>query len=95
MSDAPRVVIVLDERVHEIDALPGETIFRAAHRHALAPPFSCIAGYCGECTAVLEEGEVERGNERALSEKQRARGLILTCQAVPRSPRCRVRFGRD
>ena len=67
----------------------------AAHRHALAPPFSCIAGYCGECVAVLEEGEVERQNDRALSEKQRARGLILTCQAVPTSPRCRVRFGRE
>ena len=90
-----RVVIVLDDREHEIETLPGETIFRAAHRLALGPPFSCIAGYCGECVAVLEEGEVERLEDRALSEKQRARGLILTCQAVPASARCRIRFGRE
>ena len=87
-----QLVIVLADRTHRIEALPGETIFRAAHRHALAPPFSCISGYCGECMATLEEGEVEMAENRALSERQLERGLILTCQAVPSSELCRVRF---
>lgn len=88
-----RVEIVIDGRTHEVELEPGETIFRAAHRSALAPPFSCVSGYCGECVATLERGEVEMRNNRALSERQLARGLVLTCQAVPRSARCRVRFG--
>jgi len=90
---ARRLFIVLDEQVHEIDALPGETIFRAAHRNGLAQPFSCVSGYCGECAATLETGEVEMRENRALSEKQLGRGLILTCQSVPSTDVCRVRFG--
>lgn len=88
-----RLVIELDGGVHEIDVLPGETVFRAAHRHALGPPFSCIAGYCGECVATLEEGQVEMKNNRVLSARQLARGLILTCQAEPTTASCRIRFG--
>ncbi len=92
MSDR-RLVLSLDGRVHEIDMLPGETVFQAAHRHALGPPFSCISGYCGECVATLEEGRVEMKNNRVLSGKQLERGLILTCQAVPTTASCRIRFG--
>jgi len=84
----------IDGRIHEIEMLPGETIFRAAHRSELAPPFSCIAGYCGECAATLVAGEVDMKVNRVLSPRQLARGLILTCQAVPSTARCRVRFGR-
>jgi len=90
---APWLVIEIDGAVHEVEAAVGETIFQTAHRHRLAPPFSCVSGYCGECVAVLEEGEVEMRVNRALSDRQLGRGLILTCQAVPRSPRCRVRYG--
>ena len=89
----PLLEIVIAGRTHAVECLPGETIFRAAHRSELAPPFSCIAGYCGECVATLEEGDVEMKINRALSPRQLGRGLILTCQAVPRTARCRVRFG--
>jgi ferredoxin len=83
---------VIGGELHEIVLLPDETIFAGAHRLGLAPPFSCIAGYCGACTASLEEGEVEMRINRALGPKQLARGLILACQAVPRPGTCRVRF---
>lgn len=92
MSDR-RLVIVLDGQRHEIDVLPGETVFRAAHRHGLGPPFSCVAGYCGECVATLEDGRVEMKINRVLSQKQLARGLVLTCQAEPTTSSCRIRFG--
>jgi ferredoxin len=78
--------------LHEVSLEPGETIFAAAHRAGLTPPFSCIAGYCGACVATLQEGEVEMRENRALGPKQLARGLILTCQAVPKPGGCRVRF---
>ena len=94
-SKTHRIVVVLDGATHEIDILEGETIFRAALRHGLAPPFSCVSGYCGECVATLEQGEVEMGENRALSPKQLARGEILTCQAKTRRGPCRVRFGRS
>ena len=70
----------------------GETIFAAALRADFELPFSCVSGYCGACIATLEEGEVEMRVNQHLSKKQLERGLILTCQAVPKSSECRIRF---
>jgi ring-1,2-phenylacetyl-CoA epoxidase subunit PaaE len=71
----------------------GETIFAAALRAKLELPFSCLGGYCGACMATLEAGDVEMRVNQHLGQKQLARGLILTCQAVPKSGGCSVRFG--
>ena len=71
----------------------GETIFAAALRVGLDLPFSCLGGYCGECMATLEAGDVAMRVNQHLSEKQLARRLILTCQAVPQGSGCRIRFG--
>ena len=95
-SDGPHhVTMVLDGTEHVVEVAPGETLFAAANRHGLSLPFSCVAGVCGACAATLESGEVKMTVNLALSESQLARGLVLTCQAKPRGPGCRVRFGRD
>ena len=78
----------------DIALAADETIFAAAHRAGFALPFSCLGGYCGECMATLEAGDIEMRVNRHLSDKQLARGLILTCQAVPKGSGCRVRFTR-
>ncbi len=80
-----------ETHVLEVDA--GETIFAAALRAGLCPPFSCVAGVCGECIATLDSGEVDMKSNRALSPKQLARGLILACQARPLGADCHLRFG--
>lgn len=92
---ARRVVIELRGEVHVLSVGPGETIFAAVHREGLMPPFSCVAGYCGACRATVEEGGVEMEINRALSPRQLARGLILTCQSTPGPDGCRVRFVED
>jgi ferredoxin len=87
------VCVELNERQHVLKLIDGETIFAAAHRAGLCPPFSCVAGVCGECVATLEAGEVAMKSNRALSARQLDRGLILTCQATPLGEGCRLRFG--
>ena len=87
------VRVELNQRVHRLRVTRGETIFTAAHGEGLCPPFSCVAGVCGECVATLDAGEVEMGVNRALTPKQLDRGLILTCQARPLGEGCRLRFG--
>jgi len=77
----------------ELEVEDGETIFTAALRAGLQPPFSCVAGVCGECVATLDAGQVEMESNRALTPKQLARGLILTCQARPLGSGCRLRLG--
>jgi len=90
---ASTVRVELDGRVHLLVVAASETIFQAAHRAGLCPPFSCVAGVCGECVATLDAGEVDLKVNHALTPKQLARGLILTCQASPRGEGCRLRFG--
>ena len=97
--DSPRpepavsVCVELNGRVQQLAVADGETIFAAAHRAGRCPPFSCVAGVCGECVATLDAGEVEMAGNRALTPKQLERGLILTCQARPRGEGCRLRIG--
>ena len=86
------VEVWLSGEKRELRLEAGETIFAAAHRAGLDLPFSCLGGYCGACMATLEVGDVEMRVNQHLSEKQLARGLILTCQAVPKDTACRIRF---
>jgi len=48
-------------------------------------PFGCQSGNCGACKSHLVNGEVamEGYSEFALSDEEKARGLILACRAVP------------
>jgi ring-1,2-phenylacetyl-CoA epoxidase subunit PaaE len=91
-SERITVEVWLTGERHDLQLEKDETIFGAALRAGLALPFSCLGGYCGECSATLEAGDVELRVNKSLSEKQLALGLILTCQAVPKGVGCRVRF---
>lgn len=68
-----------------IDVPTGATILEAALDAGLSYPFGCQSGNCGACKSHLVKGEVtiEGYSEFALSEEEKARGLILACRAVP------------
>ena len=93
MEGGEIVEVWLEGERRELRLEAGETVFAAALRCGLDLPFSCLGGYCGACMATLEAGDVELRVNQHLSEKQLARGLILACQAVPKGPGCRIRFG--
>jgi naphthalene 1,2-dioxygenase ferredoxin reductase component len=63
----------------------GQTILEAALAAGVPYPHGCRSGNCGACKSRLESGEVELApySEFALSEAERADGLILACRAVP------------
>lgn len=68
-----------------LSVAPGETILEAALAQGVAYPHGCRSGNCGACKSRLHEGEVELApfSEYALSEAERAEGLILACRALP------------
>jgi CDP-4-dehydro-6-deoxyglucose reductase/ferredoxin-NAD(P)+ reductase (naphthalene dioxygenase ferredoxin-specific) len=68
-----------------IDVPTGATILEAALDAGIAYPFGCQSGNCGACKSHLAKGEVtmEGYSEFALSDEEKARGLILACRAVP------------
>ena len=71
---------------------PGATLLRAALDAGIDAPYSCEEGFCGCCVAQLTEGSVEMAADDALTADEKRRGLVLTCQARPRSGRCAVEY---
>jgi CDP-4-dehydro-6-deoxyglucose reductase/ferredoxin-NAD(P)+ reductase (naphthalene dioxygenase ferredoxin-specific) len=63
----------------------GQTILDAATAQGIEVPFDCRAGNCGACKARLHAGEIEMSpySPYALSEEERAGGLVLCCRSVP------------
>ena len=65
----------------------GEAILPAAIRQGIGMPYGCKDGACGSCKCKKLEGTVVHGphQSKALSAEEEARGLILTCCAVPQT----------
>lgn len=63
----------------------GDTILAAALAKGLPFPHSCQAGNCGSCKVRLVSGDVDMTpySEFALTDRERADGLILACRSVP------------
>jgi ferredoxin-NADP reductase/uncharacterized protein YcbX len=64
----------------------GTSLLDAAIAARVRIDYGCRAGVCGRCKAVLIEGEVESENDFALSAKEKAASMILTCQARALGP---------
>ena len=69
------------ERIFELPA--GMTILETAEAAGVEIPFECRSGICGQCKTRLLDGRVTMESEDALSAAEKARGLILACQAHP------------
>ena len=77
------VTIHLERKKVSVPLVAGETLLESARRAGLSPPFSCEAGNCGTCMALLTEGTATMRTNDVLEEDELADGYILTCQAVP------------
>jgi ring-1,2-phenylacetyl-CoA epoxidase subunit PaaE len=56
-------------------------------------PFACKGGVCSTCKCMVIEGEVEMKVNYALDAHEVAKGLVLSCQAVPTTDKVVVDFG--
>lgn len=63
----------------------SETVLNAAQRAGYELPYSCRKGVCGTCKCKLSAGEVRSFAGDALTEAEKASGLVLLCQSRPRS----------
>ena len=68
----------------KVELAAGETILAAALAAEVPYPHGCQAGNCGACKSRLHAGAVEMlpYSSYALSEEEKAAGLILACRAV-------------
>ena len=70
----------------------GQTVLDAVRAAGVRPPYSCESGVCGACRARLRDGDVHLRASMALQEAELAAGVILTCQALPTSPRLTLEY---
>lgn len=77
------ITVHLDGSTASVSPRPDETLLESARRAGMGPPFSCEAGNCGTCMALLTEGAATMRTNDALTEEEVAEGYVLTCQAIP------------
>ena len=88
-----RVTVKVDGAAIEVPLREtGESILDAALKVGADLPFACKGGVCTTCKAQLEKGRVEMDVCYGLEPEEVEAGLILTCQAHPRTPEVVVNY---
>lgn len=87
------ITVVMDGDEFSFEMEPGtKTILDAADEAGLDVPFSCKGGVCCTCLARVKEGEVKMELNYSLTDKEVESGLVLTCQAHPKTDSVTVDF---
>jgi len=60
---------------------PELSVLEVAEEAGVAIPFECRSGICGQCKTKLVSGKVKMDVQDALTASDRAKGLVLACQA--------------
>jgi ferredoxin len=86
------VTVILHRKSQTIAYRPGDTILETARRGGLHAPYSCEAGNCATCMAILREGTATMRANNALTDDEVEEGWVLTCQALPHGPTVTVEY---
>jgi len=69
----------------------GEYILESAEAQGYDWPFSCRAGACANCAAILREGEIQMDMQQILSQEEvDERNVRLTCIGTPETDEVRI-----
>ncbi|QZA88142.1 (2Fe-2S)-binding protein [Salinarchaeum sp. IM2453] len=82
----------LDEEDYgSLEVTEGQYILEAAEQEGLVWPFSCRAGACANCAAILVEGEIEMDMQQILSDSEVSEENIrLTCIGSPETDEVKI-----
>ncbi len=69
----------------------GEYILETAEAQGYDWPFSCRAGACANCAAILKEGEINMDMQQILSQEEvEERDVRLTCIGSPETDEVQI-----
>ena len=85
-------VVTLDGETHEVRWPRNAKLLDVLLDKGLDAPFSCREGHCGACAVLKKSGEVEMEVNDVLEQSDLDEGLILGCQAKPRSDSVEVTY---
>ncbi|ULE35123.1 ferredoxin--NADP reductase [Mycobacterium sp. IDR2000157661] len=85
-------VVTLDGQTHEVVWPRNAKLLDVLLDKGLDAPFSCREGHCGACAVLKKSGEVDMEVNDVLEQSDLDEGLILGCQARPRSDSVEVTY---
>ena len=85
-------IVTLDGETHEIRWPRNAKLLDLLLDKGLDAPFSCREGHCGACAVLKKSGDVEMEVNDVLEQQDLDEGLILGCQARPRSDSVEVTY---
>ena len=85
-------IVTLDGETHEIRWPRNAKLLDVLLDKGLDAPFSCREGHCGACAVLKKSGDVEMEVNDVLEQQDLDEGLILGCQARPRSDSVEVTY---
>ncbi|MGV0715180.1 ferredoxin--NADP reductase [Mycolicibacterium sp. XJ662] len=85
-------IVTLDGQTHEVVWPRNAKLLDVLLDKGLDAPFSCREGHCGACAVLKKDGEVEMEVNDVLEQSDLEEGLILGCQAKPRSDSVEVTY---
>ena len=85
-------IVMLDGERHEVRWPRNAKLLDVLLDKGLDAPFSCREGHCGACAVLKKSGEVEMEVNDVLEQQDLDEGLILGCQAHPRSDSVEVTY---
>lgn len=86
------VVVTLDGTTHEVTWPRKAKLLDVLLDKGLDAPFSCREGHCGACAVLKKSGEIEMDVNDVLEQQDLDEGLILACQAHPKTDSVEVTF---
>jgi 3-ketosteroid 9alpha-monooxygenase subunit B len=85
-------IVTLDGERHEVRWPRSAKLLDVLLDKGLDAPFSCREGHCGACAVLKKSGDVEMEINDVLEQSDLDEGLILGCQARPRSDSVEVTY---
>jgi 3-ketosteroid 9alpha-monooxygenase subunit B len=86
------VEVTLDGATATLAWPQGNTLLDVMLDAGLQAPYSCREGNCSACACVVLDGEVDMLRNEVLEAEDLADGIVLGCQAVPRSDAVRITY---
>ncbi len=85
-------VVTLDGTTHEVTWPRKAKLLDVLLDKGLDAPFSCREGHCGACAVLQKSGDTEMEINDVLEQQDLDEGLILACQAHPKSDSVEVTY---
>ncbi|MGX9788386.1 2Fe-2S iron-sulfur cluster-binding protein [Mycobacterium sp. MMS18-G62] len=85
-------IVTLDGERHEVQWPRKAKLLDVLLDKGLDAPFSCREGHCGACAVLKKSGDVEMEVNDVLEQQDLDEGLILGCQARPKSDSVEVTY---